>query len=229
LQIIQARKGYRFSIDPVLLCAFADIPGDARVADLGTGSGIIPLLLHLHGKGCAYLGIEKQSGLACRALRTVELNGMHDRIEILHGDICCLPSDLAAGFDAVISNPPYRKRDSGRVAPNEERAVARHETTGKLHDFLQAANFLLKKDGGLSLVYPIERMVELLSEMHQLQLEPIRLRLVHPRAGKAANLVLVEGRKNGHPGLRVEAPLVVYQGPGRGYTPEVLAMYLEHP
>ena len=152
---------------------------------------------------------------------------MGDRIEILHKDICCLPAELASVFDAVVSNPPYRKKGSGRVAPNEERAVARHETTGQLRDFLQAADFLLKRGGSLFLVYMVDRMVELLADMHHLHLEPKRLRLVHPRAGEAANLVLVEGRKQVRPGIKIEEPLIVYQGPGRDYTPEVLAMYQE--
>ncbi|MGW8313516.1 MAG: tRNA1(Val) (adenine(37)-N6)-methyltransferase [Desulfuromonadales bacterium] len=225
LQVIQARNGYRFSIDPVLLCSFAQISGKARVADLGTGSGILPLLLNHLGKGSRFLGIEKQPGLSDRARHSVDLNGLQGRIDIVHGDICSLPARLQNCFDAVVSNPPYRKQYTGRVAADDERAEARHETTGQLKDFLHAANFLLKGEGTFSLVYLAERLVELLGEMHQLQLHPKRLRLVHPRAGEPANLVLVEGRKNSRPGLTVEPPLIIYQGRGRDYTAEVLMMY----
>jgi len=225
LKVIQSPTGYRFSIDPILLCAFADIQNEARVADLGTGSGVIPLLLNHLGKGCVFLGIEKQPGLAYRACRSVELNGLQSRIEILQCDIISLPTDLAAGFDAVVTNPPYRKQNSGRLAPDDERVTARHETTGQLRDFLHTANILLKRGGSFSLVYLVERMPELLSEMQQAHLEPKRMRLVHPRAGEPANLVLVEGRKNSCPGLKVEPPLVVYRGTGRDYTPEVFAIY----
>ena len=225
LQVLQARKGYRFSLDPILLCYFAEIPAQARVADLGTGSGIIPLLLQHHGKGREFLGIERQPKMAGRAHRTVALNGLQERIKIVQGDICCLPSEWQASFDAVVSNPPYRKQNSGRVAKDEERAAARHEMAGSLCDFLQSASFLLKKGGSFTLVYLVDRLAELLAEMRRLQLEPKRLRLVHPRAGEPANLLLIEGRKFGKPGLEVAPPLYVYQGPGRDYTAEIVRLY----
>jgi tRNA1Val (adenine37-N6)-methyltransferase len=225
LQVIQACRGYRFSIDPVLLCSFADISLRARVADLGTGSGVIPLLLYHYGKGHAFWAIERQPKMVCRARRTVELNSLQDIVEVVQGDISCLPSELQASFDAVVSNPPYRKQNSGRVAPDDERAASRHEITGTLYDFLHAASFLLKRGGRLFMVYLVERLAEVLTEMRRLQIEPKRLRLVHPRAGEPANLLLVEGRKHGKPGLTVETPLYLYQGPERDYTSEVLAMY----
>jgi len=223
VKIIQPRRGYRFSLDPLLLCAFAGIGSQARVADLGTGSGIMPLLLAQAGKGREFLGIERQAELAERARRSVALNGLERRIRIVCADVRELPAELAAGsFDAVVSNPPYRKPATGRVAPDAERGAARHELAGGLTDFLRAAAFLLNDGGRFCLVYLAERLAELLDEMRTFRLEPKRLRTVHSRTGDPARLVLVEGRRNARTGLTVEAPLIVYrEGKGRDYTEEM--------
>lgn len=225
--IIQPRAGYRFSLDPLLLCAFADIPAAAKVADLGTGSGVIPLLLAQAGKGRTLVGIELQTDLAERAGRSVALNGLEERIRIVNADLRDLPAEFKAGsFAAVVTNPPYRKVASGRVAPGAERGAARHELAGGLTDFLRAAAFLLNNGGRFFIVYLAERLAELCDEMRTFRLEPKRLRTVHARAGEAAKLVLVEGRKNARPGLKVEAPLIVYkEGKGRDYTEEMQGIF----
>ena len=226
LKILQAKNGYRFSIDPVLLSAFTPSLKNARVVDLGTGNGIIPLLLSSRQETQSITGIELQSAMVERARRSVQLNDLEESIQIVQGDIRELPEELCAGsFDIVTANPPYRNQDSGRVASDDERAVARHELSGGIDDFLRAAAFLLNSGGGFSIVYLAERMAELLSGMRCFKLEPKRLRMVHSRKGEAARLVLVEGRKDGNPGMVVEAPLVVYLGEGRDYSEEVLAMY----
>jgi tRNA1Val (adenine37-N6)-methyltransferase len=226
LKIIQARDGYRFSIDPVLLCAFADVTQDDRVVDLGTGCGVIPLILIQTGKGAEIVGLERQPAMVARAKQSVALNGLDGRIEIRPVDVRELPDDLpSCSFDVAFCNPPYRAHGSGRKAPNEERAAARHEVAGGLTDFLQAGRFLVKPGGLFFMVYLAERLTELLFEMRMAKLEPKRLRLVHPRVGEQARLVLVEGRKDGRPGLKVEPPLNIYDGPGRSYTPEVQEMY----
>lgn len=226
VQIIQPKSGYRFSLDPLLLCAFAEIPARAKVADLGTGSGVIPLLLAKAGKGQEFIGIELQAELAGRAGRSVALNGLEDHIRIVRADLRDLPEALVAGsFDAVVSNPPYRRPTSGRVAPGAERGAARHELAGGLTDFLRSAAFLLNNGGRFCIIYLAERMAELLDEMRTFRLEPKRLRTVHSRAGEPAKLVLVEGRKNARGGLTVAAPLIIYAGQGRTYTPEVAATY----
>jgi tRNA1Val (adenine37-N6)-methyltransferase len=223
VKILQPQSGYRFSLDPLLLCAFADIPARARVADLGTGSGVILLLLAKAGKGRKFVGVERQAELADRAMRSVALNGLEERIRIVCADVRELPVELAAGsFAAVVSNPPYRKPAAGRVAPGAERGAARFELAGGLTDFLRAAAFLLDNGGRFTIIYLAERLAELCDEMRTYRLEPKRLRTVHSRAGEPAKLVLVEGRKNARPGLTVEAPLIVSRaGKGRDYTEEM--------
>jgi len=226
LKILQAKSGYRFSIDPVLLCAFVPSVKNARIADLGTGNGIIPLLLSCRQEACQITGVEFQTAMVERARRSVQLNGRQESIQIMQGDLRELPEELAAeSFDIVTANPPYRNQGTGRLAPGDERAVARHELAGGLDVFLRAAAFLLHSGGRFYVVYLAERLAELLSEMRCFRLEPKRLRMVHSRKGEAARMVLVEGRKNGKPGLSIEPPLIIYIGTGRDYSQETLAMY----
>lgn len=230
LRLIQAEKGYRFSLDPVLLARFAeDIPAD-KVVDLGTGCGIIPLLLAKLTASRELIGIELQSQQAERAQRNVELNSLQERVKIIAGDLRGIRHLLpVASSDLVVSNPPYRQPDNGRVSPADERAASRHELSGGLIDFIDAASWLLKNGGRFAIIYLAERLPELLLQMNSKGIEPKRLRMVHPRLLDPARMVLVEGRKNGRPGLQVEKPLIVYQGEGRDYSPEVLEMYATQP
>lgn len=223
VKILQPCGGYRFSLDPLLLSAFAEIPEGATVADLGTGSGVIPLLLAKAGKGRQFVGFELQMEVAERAARSVVLNGRAEQIRIVGADVRDLPEEFGAGsFDAVVTNPPYRKPTSGRVAPGAERGAARHELSGGLTDFLRTSALLLNNGGRFFIVYLAERLAELLDEMRTYRLEPKRMRLVHSRDGEAAKLVLVEGRKNARSGVKVEAPLIVYrEGKGREYREEM--------
>lgn len=226
LRLIQPKKGYRFSIDPVLLCAFVPSIKNTRVVDLGTGNGIIPLLLSARKEAQSIIGVELQPAMVERARRSVKLNGLEGVIRILPGDVRALPEGLlAGGYDVVTANPPYRTQETGRIAPEDERAMARHELSGGLYDFLSAAVSLLKPGGRFYVVYLAERVAELLSEMHSCRLQPKRLRMVHSREGDPARMVLVEGSKDGKPGMVVEAPLIIYIGEGRVYSEEVLAMY----
>lgn len=226
LKIIQARAGYRFSIDPILLCGFVDLQGVETAVDLGTGSGVIPLILARTSVIDRIVGVELQPGLADRARRSVALNGLGERVEIIEGDLRSLPRSLEVGsFDLVLSNPPFRRGGSGRIAPNGERAAARHELAGGLSDFLKATALLLRFGGRCCLIYLAERLTDLLVELRRAGLEPKRLRMVQSREGEAPRLVLVEARKGGRPGLAVEPPLLVYAG--EGYSAEVLDMYGE--
>lgn len=226
LRIIQAQKGYRFSLDPVLLCAFAQVKPGERVADLGTGSGVIPLILARRTGSASIVGLEIQPAMADRARRSLCLNGLEQRVEIIETDLRALPGELPPqGFDVVLSNPPFRKPGSGRIAPGDERAAARHELAGGLEDFLRAAAHLLGDGGRFYLVYLAERLAELMEQMRACRLEPKRLRMVHGRRTEEARMVLVEGRKGGRQGLQVEAPLFVWEG--EGYSEEVLGMYGE--
>jgi tRNA1Val (adenine37-N6)-methyltransferase len=224
LKVIQAKCGYRFSLDPVLLCAFARVEGGETVADLGTGSGVAPLLLAARTRAKKIVGVEIQPGLADRARRSVLLNCLQDRIDILEGDLRRLQGSLEPQtFEVVVANPPFRPPGTGRQAPVSERAAARHELAGGLTDFLRAASYLLKNGGRLYIVFLAERLAELLVGMRELRLEPKRLRCVHSRAGERGSLVLVEGRKGGRSGLAIEPPLYVYDG--EGYSAEILAIY----
>jgi tRNA1Val (adenine37-N6)-methyltransferase len=227
LKILQAKDGYRFSLDPVLLGGFISTVSRCRVLDLGTGNGIIPLLLSARSEALSITGVEIQPEMAERAGRTIALNGLGASVGIVQGDIRDLPFGglHATAFDVVTANPPYRKPGTGRVAPDNERGMARHELAGGMETFLRATNTMLKSGGRFYIVYLAERLAELLSGMASFNLEPKRLRFVHPREGQAARLVLLESRKNGRPGIKVEPPLVVYKGAGRDYTDEVLAVY----
>jgi tRNA1Val (adenine37-N6)-methyltransferase len=226
LKILQAKSGYRFSLDPVLLCTFISSVKNSRVVDLGTGNGVIPLLLSSRNEANLLIGVEIQLQMVERARRSVELNGLDGFVQIVNADIRELHEVMCAGScDVVTANPPYRGKSSGRNAANGERCIARHELYGGLRDFLRAAAFLLNSGGRFYMVYLAERLPELLAEMRCFKIEPKRLRLVHSRIDEPARIVLVEGRKNGNPGMRVEPSLVVYKGKGRDYSDEVLAMY----
>jgi tRNA1Val (adenine37-N6)-methyltransferase len=226
LKIIQRKDGYRFSLDPVLLCAFSRIAAEETVVDLGSGSGIIPLLMARQCETTHIIGVERQSAMVDRSRRSVQLNGLESRITIREGDLRQIRSLLGAeSAQVVVANPPFRKADSGRLSPQSERAQARHEVAGDLSDFVAAAAYLLGTGGRCYLVYLAERLAELLDLLRQAGLEPKRLRCIHSRAGQAARMVLVESRRGGGVGLTVEAPLYVYDG--EHYSAEVLSCYGE--
>lgn len=225
LRILQARNGYRYAIDPFLLTAFASLPSGAQIVDLGTGSGVIALLAAVTSNAPRIVGLEVQAALADRARRSVDLNGLHDRITILHGDVRTLPAQLLpADFDIVLCNPPYRSPGTGRLAPGDERCRARFELAGGLADFIVAGARLLKNGGRMAMIFLADRLTELLVELRRHRLEPRRLRTVHSRAGDAARLVLVEALKNGRAPLTIEPPLILYRGAGRDYSAEVRTM-----
>ena len=222
LQILQPEKGYRYSIDPFLLADFADCPAGAKVIDLGTGSGVIALLLSQNPMVEKIVGLELQQNLAECARRNIDLNNRQNIIEIKQGDVRCLPKNLVQEtFDVVVTNPPYRRACSGRLSKGIERSHARHELAGGLKDFLSAAKYLLKPTGRIFMIYLAERLPELMHEMRIFLLEPKRLRMVYSRLGSDARLVLVEGRKNSRGGIKIQPPLYIYQGKGRDYTEEV--------
>lgn len=228
LKILQPKEGYRFSLDPLLLAAFARVKKGEAAADLGTGSGVIPLLLARRATAGRIVGVELQPEAADRARRSVVLNGLQAQVQIVEGDVRRIGELLPPqSFHVVLSNPPYREPHTGRQAPDAERAAARHLLAGGLDDFLQAAFFLLGDGGRCYLVFLAERLPELLAAMRQARLEPKRLRCVHARPGAEAQLVLVEGRKRGRPGLKVEPPLYVREG--EEYSAEVRRIYGEKP
>jgi len=220
LQIIQPQQGFRFSIDPVLLAGFAQSKTGERWIDLGCGSGVLPLLLANREAGLQIIGIEIDPVSAERARRNVVLNKLEEQISIIQGDLRELrKTHEAQSCDVVISNPPYRRPESGRISAGIDRAIARHEVHGSLDDFLEASRYLLKNGGRFYAIYLAERLPELLRKMSAKNIEPKRLRCIHPRQTNDANLVLIEGRRSGRPGLSIAAPLVLYDG--EGYSEEV--------
>jgi tRNA1Val (adenine37-N6)-methyltransferase len=215
LRIIQPCRGHRHALDPLLLCEFTLIePGEA-VADLGTGGGVIPLLL-AGSRARRLLGIEIRPELADRARRSVLLNNLQGSIDILEADLRQLPAELHGVFDVVTANPPYRPTGHGRMAPDAERAAARFELAGGIADFASAASRLLRHNGRCYMVYLAERLPDLLGALMFAKLNPCRLRCFHHRHGEPARLVLVEGRKGGRGGMVIEPPLLVEGAPGLG-------------
>jgi tRNA1Val (adenine37-N6)-methyltransferase len=224
LKIRQTRSGYRFSLDALLLARFVTVrPGDA-VADLGSGNGVIALILAHFYPDLTVTAVELQRGMAQRARANVGLNGYGSRIKILCGDVRQI-ARLAApeSHGAVVCNPPYREPTSGRVSPDPEKRLARHEIVGRLMDFACAGAYLLPANGRMAVIYPANRAVDLLGTMREANIEPKRLRMVHSFAGAEASLVLVEGVKGGRNGIEVLAPLVIYEK-GKQYGAEVASL-----
>lgn len=225
LNIIQKRNGYRFSIDAVLLANFTTVKKQERIVDLGTGSGVIPLILSRLSASREIVGVELDKTVAEMAKESVEINGLGGRISILQGDVTSIRSLLPPeSFHLAVTNPPYGKITAGRPNPLPEKAAARHEICGGLNDFLAAAAYLLKYRGRISLIYPVRRLSDVIAGMRAKGLEPKRMRFVHSREGEEARLVLVEGIKGGGVEMTVMKPLCIYNKDGR-YTEEVEAMY----
>ncbi len=227
LSLIQRTRGYRFSLDAVVLAHFVRVQGKKRVADLGTGNGVIPILLAAIYPSVQVVGLEIQEAMAERALRSVALNHMEDRVEIVRGDVRSVEGIFPSeSFDMVLSNPPYRRLKSGRVNPDPERYVARHEVEAALPDFLRGAAYLLRSGGRVALIYPATRAAELLVAMRESAMEPKRLRFVHSFADRPAELVLAEGAKGGGREVRIMPPLVVF-AKEKIYTEELQNMFSE--
>lgn len=225
LRIIQHPGRFPFAIDAVLLAHFATVRGQAKVLDLGTGCGVIPLLIAARHPKPYIIGLEIQPETADMACRSVALNGLGDRIRIDCGDYRQVGRLYGhGGFDLVTMNPPYREPGRGQVSPEEARAVARHETTGSLAEAIHATASAVRFGGRVAVVFLAERLSDLVVRLREQRLEPKRLRMVHPRAERPANLLLLEAIKGGGPGLAVEPPLVVY-AEGRQLTAEVRAIY----
>ena len=224
LKLFQDRKGYRFSLDSLLLAHFVSCRRGERIADLGTGHGVIALTLAYLHSSLSITGVEIQPTMVDRASRNVRLNGLQERVTIAHVDVRSIQETLSPeSFEAVVCNPPYRRTTSGRISPNLERKIARHEIAAALADFLRAGAYLLPIKGRIAMVYPALRVVDLLQSLRNVNLEPKRLRMVHSFADTKASLVLVEAVKGGRSGNEALSPLVVYSE-GKQYTTEVEAM-----
>ena len=213
LQIIQRKKGYRFSVDAILLSQFIKIRKNERVIDLGTGCGILPLLLSHTTKARSFIGVEIQKGLAECAKKNVLLNHLEDRISILKQDFRELKGTFPPGsFDVVLSNPPYRKVRTGRINPSMEKAIARHEMKGTLENLISIASYLLPHKGRCYVIFPTLRTVDLLVVLRSKKLEPKRLQFVYPHVGEEAKFLLVESMKASGVELKLMEPLILHEG-----------------
>jgi tRNA1Val (adenine37-N6)-methyltransferase len=225
LRVIQKKAGYRASVDALLLSHFVVLGEGERCVELGTGSGIIALILALRHRCRRLLGIEIQEELVAMATRSVALNGLAGSVEIRRGDVRYPESiDDPGSFDVAVFNPPYRRLRSGRLNRDSGKALARHEIAGTVGDFLGAAAHLLRHGGRSYAIYPARRMVEFLSRMRACRIEPKRMQLVHSRRGGIGQFILVEGVKGGREQLIVMPPLFIHKEEG-GYTEEMEAIF----
>jgi len=207
LNLIQSKDGYRFSIDAILLSQFVTVrPGDV-VVDLGTGCGVMLLILLLTKKVGHAFGLEIQEDLASQALRNSFLNGFQDKMHIILGDIR-KPPLAGESADVIICNPPYRKVKSGRINPDPRRAIARHEILASVDDVLHAATGILRKKGRLALIYPSVRLVDILARLRKYNLEPKRVQINYPDLKSGAKLTLIEAVLGGKPGLEICPPIL---------------------
>ena len=220
LKIRQKKEGYRFSIDALLLSHFAEPRPKDRVIDLGTGCGVIPLILIFKRKAETVIGVEVQPSLADLARQNVSLNRFSSKIEIWEKNFKELVKQRDRGtFDLVLSNPPYRKVGSGRVNPLEEKALARHEILTTLEDLLRTGHHLLKNKGRLCLIYPATRTADVFQLLRHFHLEPKRVQFVHSHPQDEASLLMVDALKEGKTQIKVLPPFVLYK-PGGQYTPQ---------
>ena len=207
LKLIQSREGYRFSIDAILLSEFVTIRPRDIVIDMGTGCGVILMILLLTREVGHAFGLEIQTELAAQAARNVLLNGFEDRLDIISGDIKH-PPIAEESADVIICNPPYRQVKSGRINPDLRRAIARHEILASIDDILHASRRLLRKRGRLALIYPSVRLVDVLVRMRRFNLEPKRIQINYPSLETGSKLALIEASLNGRPGVEILPPLL---------------------
>ncbi len=225
LVIIQNPDRFCFGMDAVLLSGFVSIREGEDTIDLGTGNGILPLLLSAKTKGHTFTGLEIQNENVELAERSVRLNDLTDRIRIRKGDIREAAEMFgAASFDVVVTNPPYMKGQHGLTNPDDAKAIARHEICCTLDDILQVSKRLLKEGGRFFMVHRPFRLAEIFGKMSSYGIEPKRMRLVYPDVEKEPNMVLIEGRSGGKPYLTVEKPLIVWQEKDV-YTEEMQTLY----
>ncbi len=206
LKIIQSKRGYRFSIDALLLADFVTIKKHDIVVDLGTGCGVIPLSMLVTKPAKHIYCIEIQEALASQAMRNAKLNNLENRMSVIMGDIRNPPL-FASSANVVVCNPPYRRKESGRINPDKQRAIARHEIYASIEDIIKTAKYLLVTKGRLSIIYPAERMTYLIEKLRESGFEPKKLRVIYPDNDSNAKLVLMEAWLNANSGLTILPPI----------------------
>lgn len=226
LKIIQNKDGFCFGMDSVLLSDFAkEIKKNSSIADLGTGTGILAILLSGKTQEIQIVGVEIQKEVAEMANKSILLNNLENRIQIICEDIKNLKAKYEQGsFDAIVTNPPYKKVGTGKINKKDKKIISRHELTANLEDFISISNYLLKDQGSIYMVHRPERIADIFVLLRKYKLEPKVLRLVYPNLEKSPNLILIKAVKNAKPFLKVEKPLIVYTNEGN-YTDEILKIY----
>ena len=227
LRILQREEGFRFGTDAVLLADFAAPKKGEHVADVGTGTGVLPLLLSARAEGTTFDAFEIQPDVADMARRSVQINALEARIRIHALD--CREAAKAIGHETchlVVSNPPYTAQGAGLVSPEKTRALSRSDSDCPLGEWIAACGRLLRNGGRLCCVFPAPRFLELCDAMRTARIEPKRVRFVVARESAAPKLVLTEGLKGGRPGLHVQPMLITHDAQG-GFTPETRRIYGE--
>ena len=226
LKIIQNKDGFCFGIDSVLISDFSkSIRNNSIVADLGTGTGIISILLTGKTNLKKIYGIEVQSEVADMAKRSVTLNNLNEKIEIINDNLKNLKNYFSKGsLDAIVTNPPYQKNDTGLKSEDKRHLISRHEIECNLEDIISVSREYLKDKGEMYMVHRPERLVDILYLFRKYKIEPKEIRFVNPKANQKPNLVLIKAVKNGKEFLKVREPLIVYNNDGT-YTEEILKIY----
>ena len=239
IKLYQNKKGYRFSVDALLLYSFVNLRRAYRIADMGAGSGIVGILLAKKYHDSEVVLIEIQNSLAGLAEKNIALNKVEKRVKVIRTDIkkfklgdfhsenkTTLNSPLLTpnSFDLVVSNPPFRRQKTGLISPTDEKAIARHEIELKLADLIQASCSLLRSKGRFCMIYHPSRLVELIDALREKHMEPKRLRFVHSNLMTEAKMALVEAIKDGRTEMKIEKPFCIYKEGGT-YTDEMKALY----
>ncbi|BBO72403.1 SAM-dependent methyltransferase [Desulfosarcina alkanivorans] len=223
--LTQPKSGYRFSIDAVILSHLADPQPGETVLDLGAGCGVVPIMMAYRHANIRLTGVEIQQPLCDIAIQNVAANRMSHRVRIVSKDMSVLSlADIGGPVDLVVTNPPYRKRGSGRINADSQKAVARHELRVDLETVLQTARRMLRPSGRFCIIYPSVRTVDLVTAMRAAGLEPKSLTMIHSKPGSSASLVAMKGLKAGRPGIEVGPPLYLYHEDGT-YTGDLEAMF----
>jgi tRNA1Val (adenine37-N6)-methyltransferase len=227
IKIYQSKKGYRFSVDSLLLFDFVNLKKTDTIADLGAGSGIVGILLAKKYHEAKVTLFELQESLIQLAERNILLNNLEDRVKVTPCDLRTSPGAYAKpqSYDLVVSNPPFRKMASGRLNTGEEKSIARHEIRLSLDELIKTASYLLRARGRFSMIYHPNRLSELIAALKKQAMEPKRLRFVHSNVSSEAKMVLLDAVKGGRTGLKVEKPLFLYKDDGT-YTDEMMVIYV---
>lgn len=223
LKIIQNPEWFCFGIDSILLSGFAkEIHKDSKILDLGTGTGILAILLSEKVENSKITGIEVQEEVAEMATRSVKLNRLEERIEIINANVKDLKYSME--FDAVVTNPPYKEQNTGLKNENNIKLISRHEIKANLEDFIKISSKALKDKGSLYMINRPERLADIFEYCRKYKLEPKELRMVHSKINSKPTMILIKSTKNANKYLKVEEPLYIYNEDGT-YTEEVLKIY----